>query len=37
MAYLQFDGFGNAANAHRKVGNMFDVKVRAIPDLHANG
>ncbi|HUS18869.1 MAG TPA: hypothetical protein VMZ25_04420, partial [Terriglobales bacterium] len=36
-AYLQFDGIGNAANAHRKVGNMFDVKVRAIQNLHANG
>jgi uncharacterized radical SAM superfamily Fe-S cluster-containing enzyme len=36
-AYLQFDGIGNAANAHRKVGNMFDVKVRAIQNLHAAG
>src|SRR3954451_7482407 len=35
--YLQFDGIGNAANAHRKVGNMFDVKVRAIQNLHAAG
>src|SRR6202035_2438014 len=25
-AYLQFDGIGNAANAHRMVGNLFDVK-----------
>src|SRR5436853_1895871 len=25
-AYLQFDGIGNAANAHRRVGNLFDVK-----------
>src|SRR6187397_1091099 len=29
-AYLQFDGIGNAANAHRRVGNLFDVKLRAI-------
>src|SRR6516165_12373694 len=29
-AYLQFDGIGNAANAHRKVGNLFDVKLKAI-------
>src|SRR5256885_7757196 len=36
-AYLQFDGIGNAANAHRKVGNMFDVKIRAIQNLHAAG
>jgi len=36
-AYLQFDGIGNAANAHRKVGNLFDVKLRAIDNLHANG
>jgi 7,8-dihydro-6-hydroxymethylpterin dimethyltransferase len=36
-AYLQFDGIGNAANAHRKVGNLFDVKLRAIENLHANG
>src|SRR5580704_14677596 len=26
LAYLQFDGVGEAANAHRKVGNLFDVK-----------
>ena len=36
-AYLQFDGIGNAANAHRKVGNLFDVKLRAIENLHSNG
>ena len=24
-AYLQFDGIGNAANAHRMFGNLFDV------------
>src|SRR6201997_618372 len=28
-AYLQFDGIGNAANSHRKVGNAFDVKLQA--------
>ena len=36
-AYLQFDGIGNAANAHRRVGNLFDVKLRAIQNLHAAG
>jgi 7,8-dihydro-6-hydroxymethylpterin dimethyltransferase len=36
-AYLQFDGIGNAANAHRLVGNLFDVKLRAIENLWANG
>jgi uncharacterized radical SAM superfamily Fe-S cluster-containing enzyme len=37
LAYLQFDGVGEEANAHRKVGNLFDVKVRAIENLHAAG
>src|SRR5258707_1679279 len=36
-AYLQFDGIGNAANAHRKVGNSVDVKWRASQNLHAAG
>src|SRR5687768_10987212 len=36
-AYLQFDGIGNAANAHRLVGNLFDVKLRAIENLWAAG
>ena len=36
-AYLQFDGIGNAANEHRKVGNLFDVKLRAIENLHGAG
>ena len=36
-AYLQFDGIGNAANEHRMVGNLFDVKMRAIENLHAAG
>ncbi|MBI4454695.1 MAG: radical SAM protein [Acidobacteria bacterium] len=35
--YLQFDGIGNAANAHRLVGNLFDVKLRAIENLHNAG
>src|SRR5438876_96713 len=36
-AYLQFDGIGNAANSHRRVGNLFDVKLRAIQNLHQAG
>jgi len=36
-AYLQFDGIGNAANAHRKVGNLFDVKLQAIENLYKAG
>ena len=36
-AYLQFDGIGNAANSHRHVGNLFDVKLRAIENLWSNG
>ena len=36
-AYLQFDGIGNEANSHRAVGNLFDVKLRAIENLHSNG
>ena len=36
-AYLQFDGVGNAANSHRHVGNLFDVKLRAIENLYAAG
>ena len=35
--YLQFDGIGNAPNSHRHVGNLFDVKLRAIENLHAAG
>ncbi len=37
IAYLQFDGVTNEANSHRKVGNLFDVKLRAIENLHAAG
>jgi uncharacterized radical SAM superfamily Fe-S cluster-containing enzyme len=36
-AYLQFDGIGNAANSHRLVGNLFDVKLRAIENLWTSG
>tara|TARA_B100001123_G_scaffold412301_1_gene509423 strand:+ start:9349 stop:11430 length:2082 start_codon:yes stop_codon:yes gene_type:complete len=36
-AYLQFDGVGNAANSHRLVGNLFDVKLQAIENLHKAG
>ena len=35
--YLQFVGIGNAANSHRKVGNLFDVKLQAINNLHEAG
>src|SRR5881227_3281472 len=37
FAYLQFDGIGKAANSHRQVGNLFDVKLRAIHNLHEAG
>jgi uncharacterized radical SAM superfamily Fe-S cluster-containing enzyme len=37
LAYLQFDGIGEAANAHRKVGNLFEVKLKAIDHLAAAG
>ena len=36
-AYLQFDGIGNAANSHRHVPNLFDVKLQAIENLHKAG
>src|ERR1700757_791060 len=36
-AYLQFDGVGNDANSHRAVGNLFDVKMRAIENLWSSG
>ena len=36
-AYLQFDGIGNDANSHRAVGNLFDVKMRAIENLWKAG
>jgi uncharacterized radical SAM superfamily Fe-S cluster-containing enzyme len=37
FVYLQFDGVGNEANQHRKVGNLFDVKQAAIDSLHRHG
>jgi uncharacterized radical SAM superfamily Fe-S cluster-containing enzyme len=35
--YLQFDGIGNEANSHRAVGNLFDVKLKAIENAHKAG
>jgi uncharacterized radical SAM superfamily Fe-S cluster-containing enzyme len=37
IAYLQFDGVSEEANAHRKVGNLFEVKLRAIENLYRAG
>ena len=37
LAYLQFDGVGNEHNTHRGVGNLYDVKLRALDNLHAAG
>ena len=37
LAYLQFDGVTNEANDHRGVGNLFDVKKRALENLKAAG
>jgi len=37
LAYLQFDGTSNEAHRHRKVGNLFDVKQRAIDNLYQAG
>jgi uncharacterized radical SAM superfamily Fe-S cluster-containing enzyme len=37
LAYLQFDGVGNENHAHRGVGNLFDVKLRALNHLKAAG
>ncbi len=37
MAYLQFDGVTNEANSHRKIKNLYDVKLRAIEALAAAG
>ena len=36
-AYLQFDGIGNDANSHRQVGNLFEVKLKAIDNMHEAG
>jgi 7,8-dihydro-6-hydroxymethylpterin dimethyltransferase len=35
LAYLQFDGVGNEHNQHRQVGNLYDVKLRALDNLNA--
>ncbi len=37
LAYLQFDGVGDENNQHRKVSNLYQVKQRAIENLHAAG
>ena len=37
LAYLQFDGVTNEANNHRGVGNLFDVKKRALENMKAVG
>lgn len=37
LVYLQFDGTSNEAHKHRKVGNLYDIKERAIENLHAAG
>ncbi len=37
FVYLQFDGIGNEANSHRHVGNLFDVKLKAIDNLYNAG
>ena len=35
--YLQFDGVSEEKNKHRGVGNLFDVKIRAIENLASVG
>ena len=37
MAYLQFDGVTNESNSHRKIANLYDVKLRAIEELSRAG
>src|SRR5512140_527715 len=37
LVYLQFDGVGNEHNQHRGVGNLYDVKLRALENLKAAG
>jgi len=37
IAYLQFDGVGNENHEHRKIGNLFDVKLKAIENLYNAG
>src|SRR5258708_12957012 len=36
-AYLEFDGIGKEGKGHRQVGNLSDVKLRAIENRHAEG
>ncbi len=36
-AYLQFDGIGNEPNSHRAIGNLFDIKLKAIENMHTAG
>jgi len=37
FVYFQFDGIGNDANSHRHIGNLFDIKMRAIENIHSAG
>ncbi|MBW2526509.1 MAG: radical SAM protein [Deltaproteobacteria bacterium] len=37
LVYFQFDGVTNEAHGHRNVGNLHDVKLRAIEQLAAAG
>ncbi|MBN1611196.1 MAG: radical SAM protein [Polyangiaceae bacterium] len=37
LVYLQFDGVANEAYRHRKIANLFDVKLRAIENLYRAG
>jgi uncharacterized radical SAM superfamily Fe-S cluster-containing enzyme len=37
IVYLQFDGIGNEAHAHRRIANLYDVKLRIIENLHRAG
>jgi len=37
MAYLQFDGITNEANAHRHISNLFDVRMVAIERMAKAG
>ena len=37
FVYFQFDGIGNDANSHRHIGNLFDIKLKAIDNIHKAG
>ncbi|HEY3822270.1 MAG TPA: radical SAM protein [Polyangiaceae bacterium] len=37
LAYFQFDGVTNAANGHRHISNLFDVKQRALDVMFEAG